>query len=41
MLLEHGANTEAVDKEGMTTLFIAAIVGSIDIIEVTYQSPTF
>ena len=35
MLLEHGANMDAVDKEGMTPLFDAVILGSIDIIEVT------
>ena len=41
MLLEHGAITDAVDKEGRTPLIVAAIEGSIDIIEVTSQSLTF
>ena len=41
MLLEHGAITDATDYSGLTPLIIAAIEGSIDIIEVTSQSLTF
>ena len=35
MLLEHGANMDAVDRQGTTPLFYGVFFGSIDIIEVT------